>query len=206
MGRYPDAVLRRIVAGVAGHPRRPLLVGVDGPGGSGKSTLARELLPQLDGAVVVEGDDFYRDLPDDTRAGLDAAAGYDQYFDWQRLRAEVLVPVREGRRTLRYQRYDWEQARLGAWIAVPMPPVVLVEGVYTLRPELAELVDLKVFVATGEAARLQRQRRRGENPDAWISRWMAAEDHYLRVAQPQRVADLVVAGEEPLPGVRAEPG
>jgi phosphoribulokinase len=202
VARFPQAALRPILAAVAARPRRPLLVGIDGPGGSGKSTLAGELVRQLDGAVVVEGDDFYRDLPEEVRAALGPEAGYQQYFDWQRLRREVLVPVRDRRPALRYQRYDWEHARMGAWVTLPMPPVVVVEGVYTLRPALAELVDLKVFVATGEAVRLERQRARGENPDAWIGRWMAAEDHYLGVARPDLAADLVISGEV----VCGEPG
>jgi phosphoribulokinase len=185
----------RIAARVAALPRRPLLVGIDGPGGSGKSTLARRLVPRVAGAVVVEGDDFYRDLTDDDRAALDAASGYDRYFDWQRLREQVLLPVRQGRPVLRYRRYDWEHGRLGDWVERPMPPVVVLEGVYTLRPQLADLVDLKVFVTTGEATRRRRQVDRGENPHAWIDRWMAAEDHYARLVHPERTADLVVPGE-----------
>jgi uridine kinase len=185
-----DAQLERIAA----HPRRPLLVGIDGPGGSGKSTLARRLAGRLEGAVVIEGDDFYRDQPDGTRAALDAAGGYERYFDWERLRDEVLVPVREGHRVLRHRRYDWERARLGARVEQPMPDIVIVEGVYTLRPQLAGLVDLKVFVATDEATRLRRQLDRGENSEEWIARWMAAEDHYLRLVGPERSADLVIPG------------
>jgi uridine kinase len=184
-----------ILERIAALPRRPLLVGVDGPGGSGKSTLARRLVERLDQAAVVEGDDFYRDLPEGRRTALDAAAGYEQYFDWERLREQVLTAVRAGRPVLRYQRYDWERARLGGWVERPMPAVVVVEGVYTLRPQLAGLVDLGVFVTTDRATRLRRQRDRGENPEEWIGRWMAAEDHYLAVARPEQAADLVVRGE-----------
>jgi phosphoribulokinase len=189
------AGLQRIVGLAAGLSRRPLLIAIDGPGGSGKSTLAQELGRRLPGAVVVQGDDFYRDVPAADREQLDAAAGYEQYFDWQRLRREVLLPVREGLPVLRYQRYDWEGARMGAWVEVRMPAIVVVEGVYTLRPALADLVDLTVFVATGETTRLERQRLRGENTDGWIRRWMAAEDHYLRTERPDLRAEVLVRGE-----------
>lgn len=183
--------LRALVSAVE---RRPVLVGIDGQGGAGKSTFARAVVGSLGAAVVVEGDDFYRDMDDDERAALDPAAGVEQYFDWQRLRREVLEPVRRGDPTLRYQRYDWDNATMGAWVEQPMPDVVVVEGVYTLRPQLADLVDVAVWVETSEETRLRRQAERGENADEWITRWVAAEDHYVATHDPRSRADLHVEG------------
>ena len=45
-------------------------------------------------ASVVASDEFYRDMPAERRWTLTAAEGVDQYFDWQRLRREVLEPLR----------------------------------------------------------------------------------------------------------------
>lgn len=184
--------LRALVAGVG---RRPVLVGVDGQGGAGKSTFARSVAGSLGHAVVVEGDDFYRDMDDDARAALDPAAGAEQYFVWQRLRREVLEPVRRGDGTLRYQRYDWVEATMGAWAEQPMPDVVVVEGVYTLRPQLLDLVDVAVWVEASEETRLRRQTERGENADEWIARWVAAEDHYVATYDPRAQAALHVQGD-----------
>jgi phosphoribulokinase len=174
--------------------RRPALVGIDGQGGAGKSTFARAVVSELGYAVVVQGDDFYRDLPDDERAALDPAAGVEQYFDWQRLRREVLEPVRRGDAVLRYQRYDWDRAAMGDWVEQPMPDVVVVEGVYTLRPQLLDLIDVGVWVETSEETRLRRQVERGENDDVWIRRWVAAEDHYVATHDPRSAAVLHVEG------------
>lgn len=183
--------LRELLAAVG---RRPALVGIDGQGGSGKSTFARAVAGGLGHAVVIEGDDFYRDLPDDERAALDAVAGVEQYFDWQRLRREVLEPVRRGDAILRYQRYDWGRAAMGDWVEQPMPDVVVVEGVYTLRPQLLDLIDVAVWVETSEETRLRRQAERGENEDVWIRRWVAAEDHYVATHDPRSEAVLHVEG------------
>ncbi|MEV0949257.1 zeta toxin family protein [Promicromonospora sp. NPDC050249] len=183
--------LRELLADV---DRRPALVGIDGQGGAGKSTFARAVAGELGHAVVVEGDDFYRDLPDDERAALDPAAGAEQYFDWQRLRREVLEPVRRGDAVLRYQRYDWGRATMGDWVEQPMPDVVVVEGVYTLRPQLLDLIDVAVWVETSEETRLRRQVERGENDDVWIRRWVAAEDHYVATHDPRSAAALHVQG------------
>lgn len=183
--------LRELLAAV---DRRPALVGIDGQGGAGKSTFARAVVGELGNAVVVEGDDFYRDLPDDERVSLAPAAGVEQYFDWQRLRREVLEPVRRGDAVLRYQRYDWDRATMGDWVERPMPDVVVVEGVYTLRPQLLDLIDVAVWVETSEETRLRRQVERGENDDVWIRRWVAAEDHYVATHDPRSVAVLHVEG------------
>jgi uridine kinase len=218
----PDtSVERDIVAGV-GEPRlggiaelvglvfsasrRPLLVGVDGQGGAGKSTLARALSNALaERSVVVEGDDFYSDIDWDERALFEPADAYERNFDWQRLRDQVLLPVRQAARTLRYQRYDWDQTRMGGWIEMPMPGVVIVEGVYSLRPQLRDLLDVKAFVDASAVERLSRMRARHAGyqrelqvrADAWIERWEAAEQFYLAQTKPRNSADIAIDGEDP---------
>jgi uridine kinase len=170
------------------------LVAIDGPGGSGKTSLARAVAEWLDGAPVIHGDDFYRPMPDPERERLDAEAGYLRYFDGERLRAQVLAPLRSGTAAC-YQRYDWATNRLGVdWHEVAAGEFVIVEGVYTARPELASYYHLTTYVDTPREICLQRQRARGENPEDWIRRWRAAEDHYLRTTRPQTRVDLVVRG------------
>ena len=175
--------------------KNPLLIGVDGQGGSGKSTLAREVVRRLGcSAVVVEGDDFYREMPDEERVVLTAEQGFEQYFDWRRLRREVLESVARADDVLRYQRYNWDRATMGEWVELPMPGVVIVEGVYTLRPQLRDLVDVKVYVNASKEVRTQRQIDRGQDSNEWIRRWIAAEDFYVATWEPRAVADLVVEG------------
>jgi uridine kinase len=171
------------------------VVALDGPGGSGKSTLARELAAAYDGpAAVVEGDDFYADLAENYRASLDAKGGYREYFDWRRLRDQVLIPARQGRPT-EYQRYDWDRARMGDWLTIPRVTVLFVDGVYSSRPELKEYADLVVWVTTSEEERVRRQVERGQNQSVWIQRWMAAENYYLEQIHQPDSAEVVVPGE-----------
>jgi len=192
---YPQDVLAAVAATVDATVRRPALVVVDGQGGSGKSTFARELAGCVSDAVVVEGDDFYSSMDEQVREQLGPEDGYEQYFDWQRLRDQVMVPVRQASAALRYQRYDWEHGRTSQWVEQPMPAVVIVEGVYSLRPQLRDLSDVKVYVEATEEARLRRQRDRGENSEEWIGRWVAAEDFYVTRFAPQQAADFVVRGD-----------
>lgn len=94
-----ETAAERVADLVSSRPGRPLIVAVDGASAAGTSTLAAAVGLRL-GASVMDGDDFYRDLPEQRRAALTPAEGVDQYFDWQRLRHEILQPLRAGRRPI----------------------------------------------------------------------------------------------------------
>ena len=191
----------RVVLAIAERLRSGFaLVAIDGPGGSGKSTLAAELRERLGGlaqVTVVHGDDFYRPMAADDRLLLSPQAGYTQYFDWQRLRDQVLIPLAAGTAG-QYQRYDWETGALaaGELHQVPRSGVVIVEGVYTARPELAGYYDLTVWVETPRETCLRRLDERGHDHGLgnWDERWRAAEEHYLATTQPGTRLDLTVTG------------
>ena len=117
----------------------------------------------------------------------------DQYFDWQRLRREALEPLRRGN-PARFQRYDWNANQLGSWAHVAPANVVIVEGVYSSRPELADLMNLRVLVETPHAVCLERQVARNENSPDWIARWAAAEQLHFDEILRHMPHDLVVAG------------
>jgi uridine kinase len=77
---------------------------------------------------------------------------------------------------------------------VPPHGLVVVEGVYLLRPQLRPVWDLAVFVEVPRDIRAARQHARGQNDVGWIERWMAAEDYYEQLLDPAGLADLVVPG------------
>jgi len=61
-----------VVELVAACPARPLVIALDGPSAAGTSTLAGDLGLLL-AASVIEGDDFYRDMPEEQRWSLTTA-------------------------------------------------------------------------------------------------------------------------------------
>ena len=170
----------------------PLLVGIDGCSAAGKSTLAHFLRSYLSHVTIVPGDDFYRVMNEEERAALDAAGGYHWYYDWQRLERDVLQPLSR-RQVARYQRRSWNTGRLGEWVEVQPQGIILVEGVYTTRPELRAYYDITLFVETNVALRMQRQGERTD-PSDWVARWEAAEAYYLHHYQPHKNVDLILAG------------
>ena len=170
-----------------------IAVAIDGAGGAGKSTLAAGIGKKLGPVSVIRVDDFYRPLHGDQRAAHDAEYGYRHYFDWQAIRDQALIPLRAGRRA-RYQPYDWTSGDRRGWVEVEPKAIVILEGVYSSRPELRDLIELAIFVDTPRATRLARMQARAQNDTSWIERWMAAEDWYLENIRPAKSADLIVKG------------
>ncbi len=176
------------------YGRGRLIVGIDGGGGAGKSTLASGIDQEFAGRVsILKCDDFYRPLLSAQYSRLTAEAAYQDYFDWQRLRDEALMPLRSGV-IARYQRYDWASDQLAEWIEIEPREIVLVEGVFSTRPELRPMIDVAIFIETPRDERMRRMSARRQASTAWMARWMAAEDWYLEHLEPHRYADLVIAG------------
>ena len=134
---------------------RLLVVALDGPGGAGKSTIARKLSETCNLISIVHGDDFYAPMEEHTRSALTPKNGYMRYFDWARMRSELLEPLSRGDRA-RYRRYDWGINQLTEWIDQPAEGIVLIDGVYSFRPELRKFYGYSIFVDTPKAQCLAR--------------------------------------------------
>ncbi len=78
---------------------------------------------------------------------------------------------------------------VGAWTPAPAG-VIVVEGVYSARPELAAHYAAVVYVEAPYERRLRVLRQRGDAP-AWIERWEAAETYYVRATRLRERADVV---------------
>lgn len=171
---------------------RTLLVGIDGCGGSGKSTLAKQLEALGEDVTVVHMDDFY--LSSVQRATVDPAE-IGGSFDWRRVRQQVLVPLSQDVPGW-YQRYDWESDRLAEWHDVPTGGTVILEGVYSLRKELAGFYTFRIWVESPRTLRLARGiARDGEEArPLWEQEWMPAEDRYVQAHRPDSIANMVIDG------------
>lgn len=191
-----EELLHRIEAAASTQPT--VLVGIDGPGAAGKTTVTAALAEALVDlgrvAAVVHVDDFY--LPSAERpAGPPETKPIGGDFDWRRLRDEVLLPLRN-HRLARYARYDWKRDALAERQEVSPDGIVIVEGVTCTRRELAELYDIRVWVACPRALRLARGLARdGEAArDRWEGDWMPGEDRYVREHRPEEGAHVVIDG------------
>jgi molybdenum cofactor guanylyltransferase len=172
---------------------RPLVLAVDGPSCAGKSILATAVALRSR-ASVLEGDDFYRrTLPQLTvsqREAMSDAAVVDAVIDWERLRDQALLPLLAGTPAT-FQPYDWEtdDGRLAPPKTIPAAEVIIVEGVYAARPELADLVDIAVYLGVDPETRARRCADRENDPD-WAHFWERGEAYYFSAVRPPASFDL----------------
>lgn len=187
---------RQLLTIIDSTPRKQstMLIGIDGCGGSGKTTFANLMKEACSSVTVVHMDDFY--LPSSQIIKAQPAnkpIGAD--FDWKSVLINILIPVSRNIEGA-YQRYDWETDSLAEWHNVPVGGIVIIEGVYSIRKELANIYDLTIWVDCPREIRL----RRGLNRDGeearqlWENNWMVAEDLYVKHHQPMERADIVVKG------------
>jgi uridine kinase len=178
-----------------------LVVAIDGRSGSGKSTVA-EALAQAIGAVIVPCDDFFAasvtNAEWDRRTPEQRAA---DAIDWRRLKREAIEPLRTGRPARWYAfdflagpRGDGTYPVQGTPTELAAKPVVLLDGAYSARPELADVLDLSVLVEAAATTREARLAAR-EAPDflrQWHARWDPAEEYYFRHVRPPSAFDVVL--------------
>jgi len=170
------------------------IIGIDGCGGSGKSTIANKLSKECSNVTVVHMDDFY--LP--SAQIIKIPPKYKEIgadFDWKRVLNQVLIPISQNREG-KYQRYDWDTDQLVEWHTVLVGGIVMIEGVYSIRKELAHIYDLKIWVNCPRDKRLLRglERDGEEARDMWENNWMIAEDIYVKEHKPIELADIIVYG------------
>ena len=179
----------------------PIIVAIDGRSGSGKSTLASALAAVLP-ATVIPADDFF--AANITRAEWDARTAMERArdaIDWARLRRVALEPLRAGT-SARWHSFDFAAGErpdgsygVSADAAQRTPaPVVLLEGAYSARPELADLIDLTILVEAPAPIRQARLEARESEAflAAWHERWDRAEDYYFDRIRPHTAFDIVV--------------
>jgi uridine kinase len=180
--------------------KNPVLVALDGRSGTGKSTIAQAITSRVEGIILVS-DDFYSGGNDDAWSGLSAREKVDQVIDWQRMRAQVLEPL------LAQKPASWHpldfQPQIG-WIGwkdqtvkLEPAPVILLDGVYSARPELSDLVDLAVLVEADDEVRRKRLViREGQAfMERWHKLWDGAEDYYFTHIRPRSSFDIVVRND-----------
>ncbi len=169
-------------------------VGVDGPAGSGKTTFAARLATALRGA----GADVVEVHTDDLLEGWT-----DMISFWPRFNEWILEPLSQGTAG-GYRRYDWHRGRFeDEWRAVPVPDVLVVDGVTSARAAVAPYLGLGVFVVAGRDLRLARGLARDGEAlrEEWL-RWMADEEKHFATDDTRRRADVVVDGA---PAVQHDP-
>lgn len=179
-------------------------VGVDGVDGAGKTVFAAELaeaLAALGRAVEqVSADDWHHVRARRYARGRQSPRGFwEDSFDYERLRSEVLEPLGPGgSRWFRRRGHDLhcDVVLYGPLEVAPPGAVVVVDGLFLQRAELDGCFDFVVWldVPFEETARRMAVRD-SSSPDPGhpsMRRYVDAQRTYFREREPWVRADLVV--------------
>jgi uridine kinase len=154
------------------------LVCIDGPAGSGKTTLAGALAQAVPGAQVVHCDELlegWQGLP-----GLAATV------------TALLEPLARGE-TGSWRRWDWPADDWAESHPVAAGGLLVIEGVGSWSPAIANLVGVLVWVEADADLRLSRgMARDGEHMRTHWVQWRVDEDALFASHHTRDHADLVV--------------
>ena len=192
-----DELHARVVDLMTSMNRAPV-IGISGHGGAGKSTLAARLMTDLGGTPeqVIRNDSFYA-------VGAGPSSGLFDLHDWSAL-YDLLHRIRATKDPKRLTYSVRTYSGTDGACDVPMPPVVLVEGIRLLRPETMMYLDMAVWIdlppePAGRRA-VERNRDQGDSSDEldlWRTKWIPEAHEYMQLVSPERLADVLVAAAGP---------
>ena len=138
----------------------PFIVGITGGSGSGKTFFLKSLLKRFSEAEIclISQDNYYRPLSEQTR-DENGVVNFDlpDSIDFRRY-AQHIVDLRSSR-AVTTKEYIFNNPHAVPRTLVFRPsPIVVVEGIFVFHfPEIAALLDLKVFIDAKEHLKLQRR-------------------------------------------------
>ena len=191
----------------------PVRVAIDGPDAAGKTILADELAPFIAavGRPVIRAsiDGFHRPRAERIARGPDSPEGYfADSFDYAALAGELLGPLGPGGdRRIRRRVFDYRtDAPVDAPIETVAPNAILLfDGVFLLRRELAGAWDFSVFVDVPFAETQRRAAARDidlfgsadEVLRRYAARYVPGQRLYFERDDPRSHADAVMQNEDP---------
>lgn len=152
-----------------------VVIAIDGRCGSGKTVLA-ELIASIFDSAVFHTDDYYLPL-DQREPDWENIPGGN--IDLERFRNDVLIPAFEGR-AVYYCPYDCQTSSYREAQYLPPKSLTIIEGSYSLHPDLDARYDLNIFLTSSPAAQTRRLKaREGDYFRMFKTRWIPMEERYI---------------------------
>lgn len=173
--------------------RPTVTLAIEGSSAAGKSTLA-DRLAQVYGATVFHMDDFFL-RPEQRTAERYAEPGGN--VDRERFLREVLLPLANGQ-TVAYRRFNCADWTLQEPVMMQPGRLNIVEGAYSMHPELAAQYDLSVFLQVEPELQRRRILRRNspEQAERFFTDWIPLEAKYFAAMHPADRCTLTLTQTE----------
>ncbi len=116
--------------------------------------------------------------------------------DHERFKEEVLMPWIH-KQSVYYQPFDCQSMALTESMYIPYQSVLLVEGSYSMHPELNDFYDYRIFMTVNKEKQIERIQKR--NPDKiqmFINKWIPYEEKYFAYDHIAEQCDIVIDTSE----------
>lgn len=173
-----------------------LTLAIDGRSTAGKTTLA-EWLRERYGCNVFHMDDFFLRPEQRTAARYQEPGGN---VDRERFLKEVLLPLKAGE-AVSYRPFNCVKMALEPALTVQPALLTVVEGAYSLHPDLAGFYGCTVFLDIASDLQRRRilQREDPEKARVFLEKWVPLEEAYFARYAPMERCDFVfTAADESL--------
>lgn len=181
--------------------KNAVLIGIAGGTGSGKTTLAKRLKNTFGDDVVLLCQDFYYNSFDSLTYEERKLLNFDHpdAFD-SKLLIEQLKQLKSFEPIERPTYSFVEYRRLKETVREEPKRVIILEGILIFEnPQLAELMDIKVFVDTDADIRFARRlmrdiHERGRNPDSVVNQYLNTVKpmHEAFIEPSKKKADVII--------------
>ena len=162
---------------------------IEGGSASGKTTLAA-LLESMYDCTVFHMDDFFLRPEQRTPARFAEIGGN---VDRERFLDEILIPLSENR-PITYRRFDCSTFSLLPATHVVPKPLTVVEGTYSMHPELEKYYDISVFLHISSKYQRERIEKRNtpETAIRFFNEWIPLEIRYFDVSKVKERCDIII--------------
>jgi len=201
-------VFEKILAEIKQRKRKEkaFVIGVNGIDCSGKTVFAGALEDYLKAkgckTQSIHLDDFHN--PREIRySGSNQAENYfNKSFNTDLIIETLLIPIRENSRletNLTLLNLDTDKLEIIRKYTINPNTVVIFEGVFLFRKELAPYTDYKIFleIPLDESKRRATVRDAQASPDKYDTKYLPAQKKYLEEYPLPLVADLIIDNKEP---------
>lgn len=192
----------------------PVRVAIDGVDAAGKTTFADELAPALAAlsrpVIRASVDGFHNPAAIRYRQGPDSPEGYfHDSFDYPALIEALLLPLGPGG-SLAFRRAVFD-FRTDAAVNAPLEhaeanSVLLLDGVFLLRPELRGYFEFSIFLRADFSFTVARAKQRDlsllgtleEVRRRYRERYVPGQELYLNSVKPEQWASVVIDNNDPI--------
>jgi uridine kinase len=172
------------------------IIAIDGNCTAGKTTLAKKIADEF-GMQIIHTDDFFLPFEMRTHERLNTAGGN---FHYERFIEEVCGGIISGK-PFEYRVFSCKTGNYDETVTVDPQKPIIVEGAYSLHPEIPDIYDAKIFMSVDYETQLERilERNGKDALEVFRSKWIPFENRYFDAFGIKDKCDIVIEKVRDIP-------